>query len=226
MSMKTISKLQYVTPQPGGETFYEDLAKALEGGVDWVQLRMKNLMYNEMKFVATNVQNLCKKHHARFIINDHVDLALLLDADGVHLGLDDMPVERARIMLGHDKIIGGTANTFHDLKEHFIGGADYVGVGPLRFTHTKQNLSPVLGIDGYHRIMTYCKADYIHLPVIAIGGITPEDVEPLFAQGIHGIAISSGISMADDITISARQFVKLVSQHSSTHVSTEPHKKS
>ncbi len=210
--MKTISKMQYVTPQPGGETFYTDIEKALDGGVDWVQLRMKDLMYNEMKFVAITVQNICRKYSAMFIINDHVDLALLIDADGVHLGLDDMPVERARAMLGYDKIVGGTANTYHDIKMHYNGGADYVGVGPLRFTHTKNNLSPVLGLDGYHKMMTYCNADFLHMPVIAIGGITKEDVPEIVALGVYGVAVSSAISMSDNVTHTARDFVKLVSQ--------------
>ena len=211
--MKAISKLHYVTPQPGGENFYTDIEKALDGGIDWVQLRMKDLMYNEMKFVAIRVQNICKEYSATFIINDYVDLALLIEADGVHLGLGDMPTDRARVILGRDKIIGGTANTYHDVKMRYRSGADYVGIGPLRFTSTKSNLSPVLGMDGYRKIVTYCKADSVYLPLIAIGGITPEDVPVLLTEGIHGIAVSSAISLSDTITHTARQFVQLVSQH-------------
>jgi len=208
--MNTISKLQYVTPQPYGEEFFADLEKALDGGIDWVQLRMKDLTYNEMTFIGIRVRELCNKKGATFIVNDHVDLAAMLGADGVHLGLNDMPVSRARKLLGAGKIIGGTANTYHDLKIHFNDGADYVGVGPLRFTDTKKNLSPVLGLEGYRKIVTYCNADQIAIPIIAIGGIVPEDVRPLISEGVFGIALSSAIAQSADIAATAQNFKKLV----------------
>ena len=95
---------------------------------------------------------MCKEHDAILILDDHVELAQKLEVDGVHLGKTDMPVAEARQLLGEAFIIGGTANTFEDVEMHYRAGADYVGIGPFRFTTTKKNLSPVLGIEGYTSI--------------------------------------------------------------------------
>ena len=109
---------------------------------------------------ATFVQRLwCDLHHRR-----HVELVKKIHADGVHLGKKDMPVAEARKMLGKDFIIGGTANTFEDVKMHYEAGADYIGCGPFRFTTTKKNLSPILGLEGYRSIVSQMKEAGIHLP--------------------------------------------------------------
>ena len=139
-----------------------------------------------------------KKYEAVFILDDHVRLVEKTGADGVHLGKNDMPVDEARRLLGNGKIIGGTANTLDDIIMHCSRGADYIGCGPFRFTTTKKNLAPVLGLEGYKEIMEGLGKAGIKIPVAAIGGITVGDIPAIMATGINGIAISGSVLKADD----------------------------
>ena len=116
-----------------------------------------------------------------------------MGAHGVHLGLTDTKVSNARKLLGDHAIIGGTCNTPLDILYQYEQGADYVGVGPYRFTETKKNLSPILGLDGYQRCVDFCQKNNVDIPMIAIGGIVPTDVPALITMGIHGVAVSSVI---------------------------------
>lgn len=109
-----------------------------------------------------------------------------------------MPIDKARQLLGKDKIIGGTANTFEDVKRIFLAGADYIGCGPFRYTTTKKKLSPVLGLDGYRQIISQMKTLGINLPVIAIGGILLSDVADIMTTGVSGIAVSGGVLTANN----------------------------
>lgn len=133
---------------------------------------------------------MCRRHNATFIIDDHVSLVHHLRADGVHLGQNDMTVSHARAILGPMKIIGATANTLPQMVQAKKQGADYIGLGPFRFTQTKKNLSPVLGLEGYRTLLSSFNTD---IPVVAIGGITDPDIPPLMSTGISGIALSSTI---------------------------------
>jgi len=185
---KPISTLHYITDQP-------ELAElACRAGIDWVQLRVKNYAYADWKARAVDTLAICRAFGARLIINDNVALAGEIGADGVHVGLTDMPVADARRLLGASMIVGGTANTLDDIRLHHEAGADYVGLGPYRFTTTKEKLSPVLGLVGYDRILTACRHEDIALPIIAIGGLDVVDVPNLMQVGLHGIAVSSAIS--------------------------------
>jgi thiamine-phosphate pyrophosphorylase len=139
---------------------------------------------------ARAAKKICLEWGSTLIVNDRVEVALEAEVDGVHLGKEDMPVSEARRLLGAGKIIGGTANTFEDIREHWRQGADYIGLGPYRFTTTKKNLSPILGLEGYRRIMEEVRREGIMLPVIAIGGIGMEDAGSLFEIGLEGIAFS------------------------------------
>ena len=123
-------------------------------------------------------------------------------------GKTDMSIGQARDILGKDKIIGGTANTFEEVQTLAKQGVNYIGVGPFRFTATKQNLSRVLGLKGYQTIIEKCKAEAIQIPIIAIGGITLEDVEDIRQTGVHGIAVSSAINLSADRTKSAKLFLQ------------------
>ena len=143
------------------------------------------------------MQELCRQYGATFIIDDHVELVKQIGADGVHLEKLDMPIKEARKKLGKDFIIGGTANTFEDIR-NMPDGADYIGCGPFRFTTTKQKLSPILGLDGYHSILTQMHEEGITIPVVAIVGITREDIPSLKALGLSGIALSGGILKAEN----------------------------
>ena len=178
---------------------YEDgIRLVLEGGCKWVQLRMKDASAEQIEAVAAAVAPLCRESGARFILDDHVELVERTGADGVHLGKNDMPIDEARRILGPEYIIGGTANTFDDIERLWQQGADYIGCGPYRYTTTKKNLAPVLGIDGYRSIMQRMEEAGINLPVVAIGGITAEDIDEILATGVKGIAVSGTILRAED----------------------------
>lgn len=190
--------LQYIshfTPQIG---YAEGIRMALEGGCRWIQLRMKNAPAGEIIACAEEVLPLCRRHGAKFLLDDHVELVRQLGADGVHLGKNDMPVDEARKILGPDIIIGGTANTIEDIIRLHKQGADYIGCGPFRFTTTKKNLSPILGLDGYKSIVLKMKELGIDLPIVAIGGITVEDIPAVMGTGVSGIALSGAILGAPD----------------------------
>jgi len=191
-------KLQYISQGNTSEEQLKNIRKALENGCDWIQLRFKNATDNELYDLAQYVKNLCNVHNAILIINDNVDLAKKIDADGVHLGLTDMNVAEARAILGDHKIIGGTANTFKDVQKRAKEKCDYIGLGPFQFTETKANLSPVLGVKGYYSIIDKMKIKDIQIPVYAIGGITTENIEELMDTGIHGIAVSGLITQSNN----------------------------
>lgn len=190
--------IQFITHYTERYSYLDSAQIALEGGCRWIQLRMKNCPLSEVEAVGRQVKALCKEHDAIFIIDDYVELAQKLEADGVHLGKNDMPVAEARQVLGEGFLIGGTANTFEDIVRHYQGGADYIGCGPFRFTTTKQNLSPVLGLQGYASLMQQMKEADIHLPVVAIGGITRQDIPDILRTGVHGIALSGAILHANN----------------------------
>lgn len=168
----------------------------MDNGCDWIQLRFKNQINKNVFALAEAVKFLCEEYFAVFIINDNVHLAHQLNADGVHLGLSDMKIEQARLILGNIKIIGGTANTFEDVQQRVEENCNYIGLGPFQFTETKQNLSPILGLDGYGSIIEKMKIKNIRIPIYAIGGVALENVGPLMETGIHGIAVSSLITQS------------------------------
>ncbi len=203
-----ISKLHYITQDTDNKTHLDLIREACEAGIDWVQLRLKNKSYEEWKEVAVAALTVCKKHKAKLIINDNVALVKEIGADGVHLGKQDMPTEKAREILGKDVIIGGTANTFEDIKHHVAAKVDYIGLGPFRYTPTKENLSPIVGLAGYATIVQWCKQENFATPVIAIGGIVVTDVESLLNTGVYGVAIASAITHARDKKEIVKEFMK------------------
>jgi len=177
------------------------------GGVRWVQLRLKDLPYETHKAIALETQVVCSYYNAQLIINDHVQLAVAINADGVHLGKTDMAPAEARRLLGHGKIIGSTANTLQDILALAQQPIDYIGLGPFRFTTTKQNLSPILGLDGYAALLGALKtAGVHHPPIVGIGGVALPDVAALLLSGLHGIAVSGAISAQPDVKLAAQQF--------------------
>ena len=185
--------LQYISHFTPQISYAEGIRMALEGGCRWIQLRMKDAPAEEIIACAEEVIPLCRRHGAKFLLDDHVELVRQLGADGVHLGKNDMPVDEARKILGPDIIIGGTANTMEDIIRLNKQGADYIGCGPFRFTTTKKNLSPILGLDGYKSIVLKMKELGIDLPIVAIGGITVEDIPAVMGTGVSGIALSGAI---------------------------------
>ena len=191
-------RLQFITHFTERYTYLDSAMMALEGGCRWIQLRMKDTVEAEIERVALQILPECRRRGAVFVIDDHVELALRVGADGVHLGKNDMPVDEARRLAGGNFIIGGTANTFEDVQRLAAQGADYIGCGPFRFTTTKKNLAPMLGIEGYKDILSRMKEHGITLPLVAIGGITRDDIPRLMAVGVSGIAISGSVLRAEN----------------------------
>lgn len=202
---KEISKLHYITQDIAGVSHVTLAEEACKAGADWVQLRLKKKPESECLEIAAEIKEICKKYKAKLIINDNVNLAKLIKADGVHLGKSDMPVTEARKILGENFIIGGTANTADDVHRLNKLGADYIGLGPFRFTVTKENLSPILGLDGIKKA-----AENSRIPVIAIGGITLEDINEIMDTGVYGIAVSSAINLSMDKSFIIKHFNELL----------------
>lgn len=202
--------IQFITHSNNRYGYVDGAHLALEGGCRWVQLRMKEATEAEFMAAAAEIGRLCKEHGATFVLDDHVEWVEKTGADGVHLGKNDMPIDEARKILGSDKIIGGTANTFEDVERLYRQGADYIGCGPFRFTTTKKNLSPVLGLEGYQHIVDQMKSHGINLPIVAIGGILESDIKSILATGVSGIAVSSGILNAENPAEEMQRFLKLV----------------
>ena len=213
-------ELQFITHFTEKYSYFDAARLALEGGCRWIQLRMKEASETEVEAEAIRVRDLCRKYGATFIIDDHVALAKKVQADGVHLGKNDMPIEEARRILGDAFIIGGTANTFEDVKRHWQAGANYIGCGPFRFTTTKKNLSPQ-ALRTFHTLPPagrqslpvmhshQMKAAGITLPVVAIGGITYEDIPDILQTGVSGIALSGSILRAENPVEEVRRILSL-----------------
>lgn len=205
--MKKISRLHFLTQDHPERSHVAQAEAALRAGAEWIQFRSKEKSFTEMKEVALEIKALCDEYGATLIINDSAQLARDIGA-GVHLGKSDLPVSEARKILGNERIIGGTANSFEDIEALSAAGADYIGVGPFRFTETKKRLAPILGLEGIRRIVGECEAAGIHLPLIAIGGIRTGDVREILASGVHGFAVSSAVNLAASPEHAARDFLQ------------------
>lgn len=183
-----MEKLYYISQGATAEEHLQNIEKVCRAGVRLVQLRMKGYSDEEYSRTALQAVELVHRYGGKLIVNDNIKVAFVANADGVHLGQKDVSPLEARKLL-RDKIIGGTANTATQCEKLLGEGVDYLGVGPFRFTTTKQNLSPILGIEGYKEILTALKG-VKNVPLFAIGGITEEDIQPLLTVGVDGVAIS------------------------------------
>ena len=201
--------VQFITHFTEQYSYLDSVRIALEGGCRWVQLRMKDADEAHLYPIALQAQQMCREYGSTFIIDDHVEMVKKVKADGVHLGKLDMPIAEARKILGDDYIIGGTANTFEDVKAHYEAGADYIGCGPFRYTTTKSNLSPILGLEGYRSIVCQMKEAGINIPIVAIGGITEADIPELMQTSITGIALSGSILRAENPIEEMKKIIKL-----------------
>ncbi len=204
--------LQFITNPSDLYSIPEEVQMALEGGCRWIQLRMKEATDEEIREVATEIIPLCRENHAFLVIDDRVELARDLGVHGVHLGKNDMPPAQARELLGPEAIIGVTANTAADIIALRGLDVDYVGLGPFRYTTTKSNLSPVLGLDGYRSIVTEVRAAGITLPLVAIGGITADDLSALMDTGVNGVAVSGAIITAHDPVEYTRKCLEILTK--------------
>lgn len=203
-------KLQFITHFTERYSYVDSARIALEGGCRWIQLRMKDAEERELRNTAIAIQRMCREAGATFIIDDNVTLAKRIGADGVHLGKGDMPIVEARKILGEGFIIGGTVNSFDDILHHLhTSPPDYFGCGPFRYTSTKKNLAPILGIEGYSDIIKRMREHNIATPLIAIGGIAKEDIPQLLECGVDGIALSGSILRADNPSQEMREIADI-----------------
>jgi thiamine-phosphate pyrophosphorylase len=181
----------------------EQTRQLCAAGARWIQLRMKHAAPEAWLAAARAVVAVCRAHDAVCIVNDSVDVTLAAGADGVHLGSLDLDWREARARLGPQKILGGTVNNLADAaRARAAGGLDYVGVGPLRFTSTKQKLAPVLGLAGVSELVAALGA----LPAWVIGGVGPDDLPALRAAGAAGAAVSSALFRDGRVTENVRAF--------------------
>lgn len=208
--MKSFEPLMLITPAGTPEEVEQLTRTFLEAGGRWVQLRQKAMDKAVLTSLAERLLSCCRAHSAVLLINDDPEVALQSGAHGVHLGQSDCPVREARYLLGKDKIIGGTANTLKQMETLVYEGVDYIGLGPFRFTSTKERLSPLLGADGYRARMDAFRAAGYATPVVAIGGIVPDDAAVLLDVGVDGIAVSG--ALLDDTAGQTRKFLNVLTK--------------
>ena len=190
--------LQFITHPSEKYSIAEEVQMAIEGGCRWIQLRMKDASDEEVKAVASEIIPMCKENDVILVIDDRVELTKELQVHGVHLGKEDMHPALAREHLGAEAIIGATANTAADIIALRKVDIDYIGLGPFRYTTTKSKLSPVLGLDGYRAIIKEVRDAGIGIPIVAIGGITIDDIDAVMSTGVNGIALSGEIINAEN----------------------------
>lgn len=176
----------------------EIVEAAIAGGATAIQLRWKSGSLTEALQVGREVQRRCRHAGVPFIVNDRVDLALALDADGVHVGVDDLPVAETRALVGDRMIVGFSPPTLQSALAAERAGADYLGVGPIYTTGTKKDAGVAVGADHLAAI-----AEAVHIPVVGIGGITAEGVAPVIAAGAAGVAVISSVVAAEDVRAAA-----------------------
>lgn len=203
-----IARLHYISQESPELKHLEAIKKALEAGCKWIQLRVKSQPEEKVLELALEARKLCDLFSAKLIVNDFPDVALRAKADGLHLGLDDMPVLQARAVVGDKMIIGGTANTFEHVRQRAAEGVNYIGLGPFRFTKTKEKLSPILGLAGYTAIIQQMREAQINIPVIAIGGIELPDLAAIIQTGVYGVAVSGAITRAENPKVTVAEMLE------------------
>jgi thiamine-phosphate pyrophosphorylase len=173
---------------------HDDIARmAVDGGADTVQFRQKDGTSRDMYRNASAVLKVCRDAGVTMIVNDRIDIALAIDADGVHLGHEDIPIPVARTLLGDGKLIGASATDLHGLRSVLPDGPDYVGLGPIYRTQSKRDAGPALGIAALKKATAITS-----LPIIAIGGVSAERMPELLSTGIQGVAVISAVCCASD----------------------------
>ena len=190
----------------GDQTLYEQVEQALKGGATFIQLREKNLGNKAFLAEAIEIQRLCKKYHVPFVINDNVEIALEVNADGIHVGQRDMEAGNVRALFGKDKILGVSVQTVEQALLAEQRGADYLGVGAVFHTGSKADADDV----SHETLKAICKA--VNIPVVAIGGIGKNNILELKGSGICGIAVISAIFAAKDIQGATTELKRLTEQ--------------
>ncbi len=190
----------------GKQTLYQQVEKALQGGATFIQLREKEMDDDSFLKEAIEIKELCRRYHVPFVINDNVEIACKMDADGVHVGQSDMEAGDVRAIIGEDKILGVSAQTVEQALLAEQRGADYLGVGAVFHTGSKADADDV----SHETLRNIC--DAVNIPVIAIGGIGKHNVMELKGSGICGIAVISAIFAAEDIRSATAELKELTEQ--------------
>lgn len=190
----------------GEKTLIQQVKEALEAGITFLQLREKHLSEKEFLREAVEIKRLTDQYQIPFVINDNIDIAQKAGADGVHVGQDDMPVEEVRKILGEDKIIGVSAHNVEEAVRAEQGGADYLGVGAVHTTATKENTSAV----SMEEMKKICQT--VSIPVVAIGGIKKNNMNVLSGTGVDGIAVVSAIFAAKNIKEETKELLEAVKE--------------
>jgi thiamine-phosphate pyrophosphorylase len=204
-----IERVYFISQQTATKTHITAIEEALDAGCKLIQLRVRNEPETVVLHLAKAVKIMCDRYNAKLIVNDFPLVARSVNAWGVHVGLQDLPVKDVRAIVGRNMIVGGTANTFEHIRQRVQEGVDYIGLGPFRFTTTKEKLSPVLGLEGYRQILSQMKTAGIQTPIVAIGGILPDDVPGLRDAGVYGVAVSGAIINTVDKKTSVRKIEAL-----------------
>jgi len=199
-------RLYVITWDEAKRDLLEQVQTLCEQGVRTIQLRIKNASKKDRLHFAWQALRICRQWGSLLVINDDVEIACAVRAEALHLGLLDMPIVEARKRLGSHVLIGGTANTPEHVAQRIAEGADYVGLGPWRFTGTKKNLSPVLGVAGVEAALKLVKELKPTLPVFVIGGILPSDCKEIMEMGASGVAVSSAIVASEDPQKNIQEF--------------------
>lgn len=197
--LSKITGLYMVTTEHHGKSHIEVAAAAIEGGASIIQYREKYGSSRMLLKTASMLRELTNEAGVNLIINDRVDIALAVGADGVHLGQDDLSLEAARNIMGDKYIIGVSATNFDEAIDAASGGADYIGLGPIFPTPSKDDAAPPMGLDGLSAV-----ARAVKIPIIAIGGITADNAGDVIMLGADGIAVISAVAAADDMVGAAR----------------------
>lgn len=182
------------------------LKEAVAGGITMFQFREKGTraLTAQVKFnLGRRLQKICRANGVPFIVNDDIDLAIALDADGIHVGQEDTPALAIRQLLGEDKIIGVSAHSLSEAQQAIADGADYLGIGPIYPTSSKDDAQAVRGT----LVIEEIRNSGITIPLVGIGGITVHNAAPVLAAGADGISVISAIAGAEDIALAARGFV-------------------
>jgi len=183
---------------------------ALNGGVTVVQLRAQGWRKRAFWDAARALQPLCRSHRVPFLINDHIDVALAIDADGVHVGQKDLPATEARRLLGDQKIVGVSVSNAQEWRDAEAGTADYIGVGPVWLTATKPEAGPALGVDGLRALLASMKTPTTTLRTVAIGGIDVNKARDVMRAGVDGIAVVSAICASNAPEEAARALCEVI----------------
>lgn len=202
--------LQFITNTECGIPVKDQVSAVIAGGCRWVQIRMKDASDDEIREVIESVKQECIEKEVFLILNDRVELAKELNVGGVHLGKDDMPPSKARMILGPAAVIGVTANTLADVLAVSALDIDYYGLGPFASTTTKKNLAPVLGIEGIRDLCFGMAENHVDIPRVAVGGIKSDDILPLIEAGVNGIAVSGAIAFAPDMVKETEKFISIL----------------